>query len=215
MSVDEEIQALRVQIGRLQEELNSSERSHTPEEYELRCEKQDAITSMRRQIAHLREEDCVVPLGIVPSFDGGYGQWNRWRVETGQFRRVFLFVSVLVSGRSTQTVVFSFEKTKVFTFGWPNMEVLEGHPLRLNGIDLFGLFEVKYSSLIRSMRETMDAHSSYGSSELDGYHHFVLKDEPGELVCIALGVDVWVSEHDYDEINATLAEAEREGRNHQ
>ncbi len=82
----------------------------------------------------------------------------------------------------TATVIFS---ALNFMFGYPNDEVLSGHPLYARGLKWYGGYEVLESSWVRRLERMNRVHDLHNPDSFLSYHHFILTFHDTMLECVA------------------------------
>lgn len=73
-------------------------------------------------------------------------------------------------------------------FGFPNDEVLHGHPLFDAGLDYYQLHEVENSSWIRELRAVESVHDQAPAVPFEKERHFVLTFQDSTLEAIAMDI---------------------------
>ena len=81
-----------------------------------------------------------------------------------------------------------------FTFGAPNDEAFEGHPLHSRGLHPYGAFEVQHSSWIRQLEKMNSVHPYHDSKRFERLKHFVFAFHDSTFECVADSFTV--SEHE-------------------
>lgn len=75
-----------------------------------------------------------------------------------------------------------------FTFGAPNDEAFNGHPLYEKGLHPYGVFEVRNSSWLRTMEQRNSVHLYHKPDRFYGrYKHFVFAFHDSTFECLAEG----------------------------
>jgi hypothetical protein len=75
-----------------------------------------------------------------------------------------------------------------FKFGFPNDEVLHGHPLFDAGLDYYHLQEVENSSWLRELRAVESVHDRAPAVPFEKERHFVLTFQDSTLEAIAADI---------------------------
>ena len=86
---------------------------------------------------------------------------------------------------SIVTVVF--EHPSAHYLGYPNDEVIRGHPLYERGLCLDGFFEVVSSSWIRAMERANRIHPCHKAELYVGLSHYVITFHDSTFECVARG----------------------------
>jgi hypothetical protein len=102
------------------------------------------------------------------------------------------FVGLDTPGEPIALVEFTSYWT--FTFGAPNDEAFQGHPLERRGLHPYGAFQVQNSSWIRQLERMNSVHPYHSPERFDGLKHFVFAFHDSTFECVAEGFTV--SEHE-------------------
>jgi hypothetical protein len=81
--------------------------------------------------------------------------------------------------------VVEFKRMTSIKIGFPNDEVLRGHPLWGSGLEFYSAHEVKNSPWITELMEVDRAHEHFDESQWTGRRHFMLTFHDETLECIA------------------------------
>jgi len=71
------------------------------------------------------------------------------------------------------------------SFGPPDEEALEAHPLFARGLDYHQAFEVRNSSWIRSLERMNRVQMWHDAAEFTRYRHFIVTFQDATFECIA------------------------------
>jgi hypothetical protein len=81
--------------------------------------------------------------------------------------------------------VVEFKRVTSVRVGFPNDEVLRGHPLWGSGLELYSAHEVKNSPWITGLMEVDRAHERFDESQWSGRRHFILTFHDETIECVA------------------------------
>ncbi len=125
------------------------------------------------------ERDEVVALDNVPAPDAG-APAPRLAADEHEAR-----VTYFVRGLDDDAVTITFSGLYVLTFGPPNDEAFDAHPLAGRGLGLYGAFEVLASSWVRSLERQNRVHPAHRPETFDRLRHFVLTFHDTTFECVA------------------------------
>jgi hypothetical protein len=94
----------------------------------------------------------------------------------------------------TRRLAVEFSHILCHYFGWPNDEVLNGHPLHKRGLGFYGVFEVLDSSWIRSLEAGNSLHDRHNPAGFVKARHFVFTFHDNTFECIAEGISFAVTD---------------------
>ena len=97
--------------------------------------------------------------------------------------------SALADGRLGSASVY-FPRCLQFKFGYPNEEVIDGHPLSKLGLDIWGGVEILDSPWLDEIKETNRVHRNHSDDMFSGYRHFILTYQDFILEVLAEGYQV-------------------------
>src|SRR5262245_60100686 len=83
-----------------------------------------------------------------------------------------------------------FERYWSYTFGWPNDEAINGHPLYGRGLRPYGAFEVKDSSWVRQLERMNSVHHRHNPERFAALHHYIFTFHDSMLECVAAGYKI-------------------------
>ena len=86
--------------------------------------------------------------------------------------------------------IVSFQRPYAHSFGPPNDEALDGHPLSVRGLKPYSWFEVLSSSWIQSLLEMNSVHPRHRPDSFKAYRHFIATFHDSTFECVAHGFDV-------------------------
>jgi hypothetical protein len=75
------------------------------------------------------------------------------------------------------------------SFGPPNDEAFDGHPLATRGLERYGVFEVRFSSWIRDLERMNRVHPSHDPQFFSVFRHFIFTFHDSTLECVAQRLD--------------------------
>jgi hypothetical protein len=81
--------------------------------------------------------------------------------------------------------IVEFKRVTSVKVGFPNDEVLRGHPLWGSGLEFYSAHEVKNSPWITELMEVGRAHERFDESQWSGRRHFMLTFHDETLDCVA------------------------------
>jgi hypothetical protein len=81
--------------------------------------------------------------------------------------------------------VVEFKRVTSVKAGFPNDEVLRGHPLWGSGLEFYSAHEVKNSPWITGLMEVDRAHERFDESQWSGRRHFMLTFHDETIECVA------------------------------
>lgn len=101
----------------------------------------------------------------------------------------------------------TFSHVLTHRFGWPNVDVLNAHPLYSRGLRSYGMYEVKQSSWIRQLEEANSIHPMHRKhpSWLDKYRHFIITFHDNTFECIAREFDFKIVEDPAEELKKSIS----------
>jgi hypothetical protein len=124
------------------------------------------------------EQDEVVPVNDVPRPDAGAPNPVISATER------FVAVAYYAAGPGDIVALINFDAL-AHTFGRPNDEALEAHPLHSRGLDYHMAFEVRRSSWIRSFERMNRVRMWHDPDQFGGYRHFIITFQDSTFECIA------------------------------
>lgn len=81
----------------------------------------------------------------------------------------------------------TFDNLNVHKFGFPNDEVLAGHPLYQHGLEPYGAFEVENSPWVQELEAIESTHPQYRPGFFSNCKHYVICFHDSTFECIAKG----------------------------
>jgi hypothetical protein len=81
--------------------------------------------------------------------------------------------------------VVEFKRATTVKIGFPNAEVLRGHPLLGSGLEFYSAHEIKNSPWITELVDVDRAHERFDESQWNGRRHFMLTFHDETLECVA------------------------------
>ncbi len=127
--------------------------------------------------------DEVVALEGAPAPDAGAPEP---RVEADEREARVTYYDREGGGR----IAITFTGLYALSFGPPNDEAFEAHPLADRGLTPYGAFEVERSSWVRELAEANRVHPDHDASAFGQLRHFVLTFHDSTFECVASGVAV-------------------------
>lgn len=114
---------------------------------------------------------------------------------------------------SDRTVVapaalFSFSYTRVHTFGLPNDEVLDEHPLSSRGLHAHGAFEVKNSSWVQRIEKANRGYRDHEPERFEVLRHFIFTFHDNTFECLAEDYTVLLHKESITNIMRSVTEKE-------
>ena len=99
--------------------------------------------------------------------------------------RLVLIYRCAEADRIERCAKVTFKSDRWFQMGWPNDEVLSGHPLYRNGLQPYAVQEVLPSPQIELLKQGNAVHHNHHDSFFADCRHliFTFKDETFEVVC--------------------------------
>jgi hypothetical protein len=143
---------------------------------------------LERRLASIQGEEYAEPLDriqVVVGFD--------WWVHAGFGSETLLACGLQRPQGEENSVLFRFGGVVETHFGGINDEVLDAHPLYGKGMDVCGFFIVRNSSWKATVRDAMSRHDAYDARSWDDVTHYLFRDKPGELSCLAKTLEWQVS----------------------
>jgi hypothetical protein len=92
-----------------------------------------------------------------------------------------------------------FNRVWTHSFGAPNDETLEGHPLWDRGLGFYGVFRVDESSLVRRLARMNSVHKQHDYSTFDGLSHYIFTFHDSAFECAARSYEVVIERVAWDE----------------
>ena len=100
--------------------------------------------------------------------------------------------AVSPSSDGVPVAVVRFRRPACHTFGPPNDEAFEGHPLAGRGLNPYAAFEVENSSWVRQLERVNSVHPYHRPEYFASYRHFVFAFHDSTFECVAEGFGVSV-----------------------
>lgn len=91
------------------------------------------------------------------------------------------------------TAIVTFQNCLNHKFGFPNDEVLHGHPLYKKGLRPYAAFEINNSSWRRSIIEMNTVHPRHSSALFDEYKHYTFSFHDSVFECLAEGFTIEIA----------------------
>lgn len=151
------------------------------------------ILNVERSICDLKNEEYAVPIDLgvnvcePPILVSSYGV-------------ALLFIIV----DDARTVVLTFDSVEEVFFGGLNDEVFESHELIGRGLDVYGEYLIKNSSLKDNLKEKNKVHDCYDESYWSSLEHYLIRTKDGEFSCLAKSFSLKAYELAVGEVIATL-----------
>jgi hypothetical protein len=98
--------------------------------------------------------------------------------------------SVSAFSEHQHVAIVHFKLCLAFTFGPPNDEALNGHPLYARGLQSHGTFRIEHSSWIRQMEHMNRAHPNHDPRMFERWSHFIFTFHDSTLECLADGYSI-------------------------
>jgi hypothetical protein len=138
------------------------------------------------------EHDEVRPLPDVPQCDVG----APCPVVFGdEGLAIVAYFARRPRSRDTDDTAFvHFRRCYAQTFGPPNDEAFDGHPLAARGLEPYGAFKVMNSSWLRGVEQMNAVHPDHRPELFRRYHHYILSFHDSTFECLAHGYEVSVVE---------------------
>src|SRR6266576_1373042 len=89
-----------------------------------------------------------------------------------------------------QVAIVRFHLPFSHSFGPPNDEALDGHPLSSRGLKPYSWFEVRDSSWIQSLERMNSVHPRHRPDSFKAYRHYIATFHDSTFECVARGFDV-------------------------
>ena len=102
--------------------------------------------------------------------------------------------------------VLEFKNYWTYSFGYPNDEVLTGHPLADRGLENYGAFEVLNSSWVRSLERMNRVHPQHSESMFSRLRHFILTFHDSTFECIAKDYTISLEQGTIAEVHLRMSE---------
>lgn len=100
-------------------------------------------------------------------------------------------LSIRYRTEKDQFAVIRFPLCTYFTFGQPNDEALDGHPLASRGLECYSVHEVRNSSLILLLERRNSVHPRHDRDAfLRGRRHYIFTFHDSTLECV-VNEDKW------------------------
>jgi hypothetical protein len=84
--------------------------------------------------------------------------------------------------------VARFRMPRAHTFGSPNDEAFEGHPLAARGLAPYGAYRIEDSSWIRRLERMNSVHYRHDPERFRVLNHYILSFHDSTFECVAEGV---------------------------
>ena len=94
------------------------------------------------------------------------------------------------SNEDRGVAVVAFPGFLIYKFGYPNAEVLSGHPYYSLGLRAYSLFEVIDSDWVQDIEQRNRIHPRHNSERYKAYRHFLIAFEDSTFECIAKGLEI-------------------------
>lgn len=132
------------------------------------------ILSIERNICGLKKEEYAVPIDLGVNICEN-------PILVSNYGVAFLFIIVDTS----KTAVLAFESVEELLFGGINDEVFESHNLVGRGLDVYGEYMIKNSTLKSELRQKNQAHDCYDEAYWNNLEHYLIRTKDGEFSCLA------------------------------
>jgi len=86
--------------------------------------------------------------------------------------------------------IIEFKLCYVYTFGSPNDEVFDSHPLYKRGLSPYGAYEIKNSSWIRQLERMNSVHPRHDPERFWRRHHYIFAFHDSTFECVADGLRI-------------------------
>jgi hypothetical protein len=84
-----------------------------------------------------------------------------------------------------QVAIIRFPLVSYFSFGSPNDEALNGHPLYSNGLQFYSVHKIENSSLVHQLEQRNSVHPRHDKDLfLEGVVHYIFTFQDSTLECI-------------------------------
>jgi hypothetical protein len=124
------------------------------------------------------EKDAVVAVGEIPRPDAGAPRPVILAAEN------ILALAYYAVGPGDAVAMITFD-AYAHSFGPPDEEGLEAHPLYSRGLDYHQAFEVRDSSWIRSLERMNRVQIWHDAAQFAPYRHFIITFQDSTFECIA------------------------------
>ena len=96
---------------------------------------------------------------------------------------------------TTQSLaVVRFRGSYFHSFGPPNDEALNGHPLSGRGLYPYGVFEVDGSSLLRGLERMNSVHRNHDPRRFDALTHYIFTFHDSTFECVAESFEAMIEQ---------------------
>ncbi|MBL8901513.1 MAG: hypothetical protein JNM84_28050 [Planctomycetes bacterium] len=135
--------------------------------------------------------DRVVRLQDVPPCDAGSPRpvvlATEHELLVGYFLRTSIEDEEAIEAAKQPVAIVRFRRPVASTFGPPNDEAIQGHPLAARGLEPYDAFEVLDSSWVRELERRNSVHPHHDPRRYDRLRHFVLTFHDSTFECVAEG----------------------------
>lgn len=98
-----------------------------------------------------------------------------------------------------------FERPYFHSFGPPNDEALQGHPLSARGLEPCRVYQVAHSSLIRRLESMNAVHPCHSAALFADFRHYLFTFHDSTFECVAVGFQAYREYIHVDEQLARIA----------
>ena len=90
--------------------------------------------------------------------------------------------------------VVRFHGSYFHSFGPPNDEALDGHPLSGRGLHSYGVFEVNGSSLLRGLERMNSIHPNHDPRRFNALTHYIFTFHDSTFECVAESLEAMIEQ---------------------
>ncbi len=132
------------------------------------------ILSIERNICDLKKEEYAVPIDLGVNICEN-------PILVSNYGVALLFIIV----DNSKTAVLAFESVEEVLFGGLNDEVFESHSMIGRGLDVYGEYIIKNSTLKSELRQKNKVHDCYDEVYWNNLEHYLIRTKDGEFSCLA------------------------------
>ena len=137
------------------------------------------------------ERDRVVRMQDMPPCDVGSPRpvvlATEHELLVGYFLRTSIEEEESIEAAEEPVAIVRFRRPVVSTFGPPNDEAIQGHPLAARGLEPYDAFEVLDSSWVRELERRNSVHPHHDPRRYDRLRRVVLTFHDSTFECVAEG----------------------------
>ncbi|HZF51182.1 MAG TPA: hypothetical protein VE093_21130 [Polyangiaceae bacterium] len=171
--------AWEAELGHLEAEEQQSFGSRPSEDIRKSLQRKQRMLELQRKICESRKEEFAEPIVLDLPFGMEWYAVLGWSAAT-------LLVNLYkpVDGHACAAITFKhIFGVRMETL---NDEIFEAHPLYRKGLDLAGVFKIKYSTWKHVVQKCHSYHECYDENLWQDVNHFLFRDKEGDFHCLAV-----------------------------